>query len=87
MEKDGRKLEAFDLSFTQVGLTPGDTYRFYIDPATSLPAAWEYRPKPGVSKHATWEKYVSQAGLTLSTYHRMGSVEIFIDNLEVTAKN
>lgn len=72
------------ISFNGVGLTPGDHYLFEIDPANHLPKSWSYMPRPGVSNPATWEKYVNSGGLTLSTYHKMGGAEIFIDDLRVT---
>ena len=75
-----------ELSFQQVGLTPGDRYIFEIDPATHLTNAWTYMPNHKTKKVGTWEKYVTQSGLTLSTYHKMGNIEIYIDNLKVTSK-
>ena len=75
-----------ELSFQNVGLTPSDRYLYEINPATHLPKMWTYMPNPETKKLASWEKYVTTGGLTLSTYHKMGNVELFIDGLEVTAK-
>ncbi len=72
------------IAFKNVGLTPGDRYLYEIDPSTYLPKTWTYMPNPETKKIATWEKYVTSGGLTVSTYHKMGSVEIFIDGLLVS---
>lgn len=74
---------SLEISFKAVGLTPGDHYVYEINPANHLPTAWTYMPNSSTKKLATWEKYVTSGGLTLSTYHKMGNVEIFIDGLDV----
>lgn len=82
---DGAEREVLLLSFDQVGLTPNDQYRLYIDPATKLLASWDYMPEPGQSKHATWTDYQKTGGLTLATDHEMeGGVRLRIQNLKVT---
>ncbi len=78
--------DSLEISFNGVGLTPGDHYIYEIDPTTHLPKTWTYLPNPSTKKLATWERYVTSGGLTLSTYHKMGNVEIFIDGLDVTTK-
>lgn len=84
---DGAEREVLRLSFGQVGLTPNDQYRLYIDPATKLLASWDYMPEPGKAMHGTWENYQKLGGLTLSTAHKMdGGVEIKILNLKVTTE-
>jgi hypothetical protein len=83
---DGAECEVLRLSFGQVGLTPNDQYRLYINPATKLLASWDYMPEPGKSVHGTWEDYQTSGGLTLATDHKMdGDVRIRILNLKVTA--
>ena len=52
---DGAECEVLRLSFGQVGLTPNDQYRLYINPATKLVASWDYMPEPGKSMHGTWD--------------------------------
>jgi hypothetical protein len=82
---DGGEREVLRLSFGQVGLTPNDQYRLYIDPATKLLASWDYMPEPGKTVHGTWENYQKSGGLTLATDHKMdGGVEIRMLNLKVT---
>lgn len=39
---DGRTYDVLELSFGDVGLTPGDRYRAYLDPESGLMAAWAY---------------------------------------------
>lgn len=81
---DGVEREVLRLSFSQVGLTPNDQYRLYIDPATKLLASWDYMPEPGQTVHGTWENYQKSGGLTLATDHKMEGAEIRILNLKVT---
>lgn len=84
---EGAEREVLRLSFDQVGLTPNDQYRLYIDPATKLLASWDYMPEPGKTVHGTWENYQRSGGLTLATAHKMGGgVEIQILNLKVTTE-
>jgi hypothetical protein len=83
---DGAECEVLRLSFGQVGLTPNDQYRLYINPTTKLLTSWDYMPEPGKSAHGTWEDYQKSGGLTLATDHKMdGDVRIRILNLRVTA--
>lgn len=83
---DGAARETLRLSFVQVGLTPNDQYRLYIDPATKLLASWDYMPEPGKSVHATWENYQKSGGLTLATDHKMEKTRIRILGLKVTTE-
>lgn len=83
-EMDGAEREVLRLNFDQVGLTPSDQYRLYIDPGTKLVASWDYMPEPGKSAHGTWEAYQKSGGLTLATDHKMEGARIHILNLKVT---
>jgi hypothetical protein len=84
-EMDGAQRQVLRLSFGQVGLTPNDQYKLYIDPATKLVTSWDYIEKPGESTHSTWEGYQESGGLKLATDHKMdGGVRIRILNLKVT---
>ena len=84
-EMDGAQRDVLRLSFGQVGLTPNDNYRLYIDPATKRVTSWDYMPEPGKSAHGTWENYEKSGGLTLATEHKMGDVEIKMLDLKVTS--
>jgi hypothetical protein len=85
-EIDGAEREVLHVSFGQVGLTPNDQYRLYIDPATKLVASWDYMPEPGKSVHGTWENYQKSGGLTLATDHKMEGARIRMLNLKVTTR-
>jgi hypothetical protein len=69
-EMDGTNCEVLHLSFGQVGLTPSDQYRLYIDPETKLVKSWDYIPKADTVMHGSWEKYETFGGLKLATEHK-----------------
>ncbi|MGI8889563.1 MAG: hypothetical protein ACR2G0_02115 [Chthoniobacterales bacterium] len=86
-EMNGVERETLLLSFGEVGLTPKDNYRLYINPETKLVESWDYMPEPGTSKHATWTAYEKSGGLTLATDHQMdGGIRIQIKNLKVNTR-
>jgi len=68
------------------GVTPGDQYDLFLDPATMRPVEWNYR-KGGKesSRPLTWEDYKTAGPLTLSTRHRSkdGALELRMENLRV----
>jgi len=77
------KFEVLRLSFAKVGLTPGDQYNFYIDPATHLVQRWDYMPKLDVKMTGTWEDYKNFGGLLLSTEHRFAGKRIWFSGVRV----
>ena len=79
----GATCEALQLSFDQVGLTPGDKYVLYVDPQTKLVRAWDYQPSPEKTMHGTWEKYEDHGGLKLSTHHEFGGKVIRFADISV----
>ena len=84
-EVNGEKCEVLHLSFGQVGLTPTDQYRLYIDPASKLVRSWDYIPKDGKGMSGSWEDYKKSGGLMLATNHKMdGGVQIKMLDLKVT---
>jgi hypothetical protein len=85
-EMDGVKCQILQISFDNVGLTPKDSYNFYLDPQTWLLNSWDYMPEPGKTEHMTWSDYQKSGGLTLATDHAMdnGKTHIRILNLKVT---
>ncbi len=86
-EMNGKKCEVLKLSFAQVGLTPNDQYRLYVDPQSRLVTYWDYLPKGEKGMSGTWENYQKSGGLTLATDHKMdGGIRIRIEGLKVTAK-
>lgn len=72
---EGKTYDVLKLSFDKVGLTNNDRYNVYIDPATHLPARWDYMPAPDKTVSGTWDKYVQSGGLTLATDHAFGDKE------------
>ena len=85
-EVGGVRCETLQLSFAQIGLTPGDKYNLYIDPQTKLVRAWDYMPDAEKTMHGTWDKYENFGGLHLSTEHNFGGKMIKLTNIEVTTK-
>lgn len=82
-ESEGVMCETLRLSFSQVGLTPGDQYVLYIDPQTKLVRAWDYIPKPETVTHGTWDKYEKFGGLNLATEHKFADKVIRFAGVEV----
>jgi hypothetical protein len=80
---DGRKYEVLELSFDSVGLTPGDKYNFYIDPATHLVRRWDYMPNADKKISGTWDEYKDFNGLKLSTEHQFGDKRIYFTEIRV----
>lgn len=79
--RDG--FEVLRASFANVGLTPGDQYIFYIDPATYLVRRWDYRSSTGKITTGTWEGYKEFGGLMLSTEHKFGDKRIWFSDVQV----
>ncbi|MDQ6623179.1 MAG: hypothetical protein M3Y86_06805, partial [Verrucomicrobiota bacterium] len=82
-EIDGANCEMLHVSFEQVGMTPGDQYVFYVDPATKFLRSWDYMPKPETVMHGTWEKYQDEGGLKLAMEHNFAGKTIRFENVEV----
>jgi hypothetical protein len=64
---DGKGARVLKLSFSGVGLTPGDTYRHYLDPATGALVGWEYVLESRQEGKWKWVDVSDFAGLKLST--------------------
>lgn len=84
----GQKAHVIRLSFGDVGLTPGDVYKHFLDPATGRMLGWEYQlqgsePPP---TRWTWTDLKEVGGLLLSTrkVHPDGTKTIRFDNLAVS---
>jgi hypothetical protein len=83
-EHDGRKFEMIELSFNNVGLTPGDHYKAYVDPASKLMTYWEYTLQSGNEGAWNWD-YGTHKGVKLASSHSnaegasisMGTVAVF----------
>lgn len=75
------------LSFHQVGLTPGDTYRVFVNRANHRVEYWdmvlEGDTPPPVGY--TWEGWEPHAGLWFPTAHRRDSVNVFTNAIETVS--
>jgi hypothetical protein len=83
-EHDGKKCELVELTFSNVGLTPGDKYVAYVDPNSKLMTYWEYTLQSGNQGAWNWE-YGTHKGVKLASNHtntegasiNMGTVAVF----------
>ena len=85
-EIDGQRLQLLHLSFENVGLTPTDQYKMWIDPQTHLVRFWDFIPEPGKQSRMSWEDYKDFNGLKLATRHNMGKAAITFTDVEVTVE-
>jgi len=83
-EMEGAACEVLRVSFAQVGLTPGDQYLLYVDPATKLVKSWDYMPKADTVMHGTWEKYQTFGALKLATEHNFAGKMIRFADVKAT---
>jgi hypothetical protein len=82
---DGRTYNVLSLSFGKVGLTPGDRYWIYIEPATKLVARWRYLLESGREGEYIWDEYKEFGSLKLPLRRRTpdGSGEIRFERVRV----
>jgi hypothetical protein len=87
---DGKPVRVLRLSFGNVGLTPGDVYRHFLDPKTSAMLGWEYQlqetqPPPTQWR---WTEVKDFQGLKLSTVKTTldGTKTIRLENVSVAEK-
>lgn len=83
---DGRNARVLKASFSGVGLTPGDVYRHYLDPATGTMVGWEYTLENKQEGKWKWLDVADFAGLKLSTRKvtEDGSKTIKLENVSVS---
>jgi hypothetical protein len=82
---DGKRYEVLALTFGNVGLTPGDHYLLFIDPATKLVERWHYHLQSGSEADYKWLDYESLGPIKLAL-DRMrpdGSAEIRFEHVRV----
>ena len=84
-EVDGQKYEVLNMSFENVGLTPGDRYTLYIDPKEHLVRRWDYMPSAEKKTSGTWDGYEQFGPLKLSTKHQFGARQINMTDVKVEA--
>jgi hypothetical protein len=67
-QHEGKPCDVVELTFRQVGLTPGDTYHAYVDQSSHLMVYWEYTLQSGNKGAWEWE-YGDFGGLKLASNH------------------
>jgi hypothetical protein len=80
---EGTKYDVLKVSFEHVGMTPGDRYNLYIDPAAHLIRRWDYMPSADKKVSGTWEKYQKFGPLNLATEHAFGGKRIYFTDVSV----
>lgn len=65
----GKAYDVVELTFGQVGLTPGDRYRAFVSPKSKLMERWEYTLESGRTGEWTWE-YAKTGGVMLASNHK-----------------
>jgi len=82
--EDGKHYDMIELTFEQVGMTPGDHYWVYADRANHRIEKWKYvlqdtQPPP---KEYTWEGWEEHDGLWFPTVHRAEGRAIYTRDVE-----
>jgi hypothetical protein len=89
-ELGGKPVKLLELSFKGVGLTPGDQYTLFIDPATNRVLEWELRLEGRADKpsRVTWADYQQRGPLTLALDHRWsdGARRLLFEDVVVTPR-
>ncbi len=67
-EHHGKTYEVVQLSFNNVGLTPGDQYRAFVSPESNLMTYWEYTLQSDNEGAWNWE-YGDYSGVKLASDH------------------
>lgn len=84
---DGSTYDRLALSFTNVGLTPGDHYWVWVNRANRRVERWEMvlqgdSPPP---ESYTWEGWQEHGGLWFPTSHRRDSTDVFTNQVELVS--
>ena len=66
----GKTCDVVELSFEQVGLTPGDVYRAYVARDSKLMIRWTYTLQSGRTGDWEWEYADAGGGIKLAANHR-----------------
>ena len=67
-DHDGKTYEVVQLSFNNVGLTPGDQYRAFVSEESNLMTYWEYTLQSNNEGAWNWE-YGDYSGVKLAANH------------------
>jgi hypothetical protein len=77
---NGEACDVVELSFDQVGLTPGDVYRAFVSKQSHLMIHWEYKLQSG--QEGSWDWFYTETnGLKLAATHKQA------DGREITMGN
>lgn len=68
-EHNGQACDVVELSFDQVGLTPGDRYQAYVSKNSKMMIYWEYTLESGRTGAWEWE-YTATGEVALAKTHR-----------------
>lgn len=81
----GEKYDRLALSFTNVGLTPGDRYWLYVHRGTHRIERWDMQLEGNPPPPATWtlEGWEKHGGLWFATAHRQKATNVFTNAIEV----
>lgn len=82
--RDGTTYDRIALSFTNVGLTPGDQYWVDVAHDTHRVERWEMvlqGEKPPARVYS-WEGWEEHGGLWFATAHRQGTLNVFTRDIE-----
>jgi hypothetical protein len=83
----GATYDRLALSFSNVGLTPGDHYWVWVNRANHRIERWEMelqgQDPPPVSY--TWEGWEDHGGLWFATSHRRDSINVFTNHVELVS--
>ena len=69
-EYGGKACDVVELSFEQVGLTPGDVYRAYVSRESGLMIRWTYTLQSGRTGDWEWDYTDAGPGIKLASNHR-----------------
>jgi hypothetical protein len=90
-EVGGKPVDVIRLRFDHVGLTPGDTYRMYVDQASHLVVRWDFvlEGKPGEPHAWDWTDWKRHGPIWLATdrVRDGGDQTIRMENLRVTPRS
>ena len=82
----GEQMDVVQLTFGNVGLTPGDSYLAFVSPRTNLMEHWEYKLQSGNTGVWDWE-YVTTGGIKLASNHtKPGGDSIHMGKVQVLDK-
>ena len=79
----GEQMDVIQLTFGNVGLTPGDSYEAFVSPTSKLMEHWNYKLQSGNTGSWDWQ-YTTARGIKLASNHandagdsiNMGKVEV-----------